>query len=1688
MRLPLDTRAQIHWQRFHNRDASNQDAPAAGAGSTPEPLVDAMAAARLALMELSTTLASDAQSAHESAPSSLAAGLAQNVLWTAQDEERNTVPLEPSDAAVQRQTALWLFQVDYPSSSALNVDVAETQKALDAIRNQLAKAGMSCTSGSFTLADAYPRPNRTPLELLSDPSLLEPREVVRQPLRYLLRAFEDYFIRKWVWTREHDRRLADPTHSRKHTPPKSDSLPVPAAEAKTSRPTSPQRMEVDDEEEGALEGAAADGVGPIQSGGRASAKGSQSTPQGLRCSRRSIARFGRGVVVQDPTQTQTSLLQLGKHTRPLHLGLRCFTNDAGDVFLWTFARHLGLAYCLLGLKDTEAGTSIMLGPMGAMARFKSRQELVSDSTIAPSAQQSSIQSAREKVLHLLHLNGVATDALQDEWILCTGVDGRDMLWPAQLCYAVQQSGDSSGTTYPNAVTFTPLEAVSESALSLVREGVGLKSMIAESDINSTESDKEETEDEEEEEEEEEEVEGTYAKNKLPDSTSRQREPSLSAHSNPREEDMSGDRNGRQVSPGSNFADKPVQVNVHHASTDDRRASLADSDTKMSSTAAPLRRSSGEDDLDLWGSFGFGDQAEIGGDHPDRNREGADDTGGFGLVTEDDFAFFDDGDDFVASYNISNELGEAQAQAQTDMAGHAKDGPRALSPQDAQHATKMRLETQQFHDDNGSASAMHGTDTTSGAPSTIDPPSLPGFTPGSLSTSSPTVGGLSNKTPRTPYSPNQDLGDMHLSIEGERDHDVYRLPYGHPSGPHEGEQTEVPDIMNAETHALLKGRDSFPSQQAPQQNSWMQRHRRNIQSKYEEGKFALPLLPHGIKHEDGHAKDESHLTAEQHSGNHNDKNSVRNRLHQRTAFPRGTHTHMQESGRASVATLQKTPLDMLQGGDENSEKTENGSPSDWSSAEEDESDDDESMISTEDESAQNERTKSFLDLFDAAARCVQSWVPVLSAQNVSPRGQGLPRSASCNAELRLSDEQIEGILTQMTDNLHLRKQAERLQIPSSHLETLSAKDTQHLFVPFAGYDWTQLEVGAFVGATEQHKPLRGGLYTPEPPSVIVGCQDSVVSMTPTCLPFWDKIRLQAISGPKNIVAYGLHTGELKSYSHAAYWRWFAMLAQTFTSSAFGSHTLAADGLLSLGGSRNRSIAHLLDILAENDEQWSDTLASLLSRFQKEVHAHRHVVLYAIGFEKDAVPRRMWALSKLEDDLRKLAAQQHGAMPQLINVRYVSHDALCASQTVSGDPTCSLMSFAASLYDSLPTAVLPSFNSEDHLPTYDISPVSVRTPCFTVCPSDSRTRGSIPGRFGLDWKAESHNPLERGAFLHVGYRLAKSPGDITMIAVTDERGQEYTATGWRRASDASMEQDIQRLWNRVVEQTQRTRVLWRVVICKDRPMASNEVSAWSHVLRTGDKSTGLGAASALDVTLICIDRNMPITMTLPSDAVAHEAVVASGLSPMPARPGGTATGGTGPTYPAPEKTNEPVYIDPSRTHYAVLPATRVVMPLSLEEGSDTLTPLRSVVLLTIPQLWVGSAPSRPERLDGLRDAEFDPATSCLAGTTTASHPLWIHVLQLYSASSNSEDSTSTDSALPGPAQAHHAHAHAAGSAGGRGDATWLDARLDGILHSFQALELIARERALLRQDMCRHLPWHLAILAFFETCTVPLLAKG
>lgn len=936
----------------------------------------------------------------------------------------------------------------------------------------------------------------------------------------------------------------------------------------------------------------------------------------------------------------------------------------------------------------------------------------------------------------------------------------------------------------------------------------------------------------------------------------------------------------------------TQVDAHMSqaktSDDTQPRSLAEFATSKKMENSPA---DSNQDEDLFGSEPGDDDEEkkvaltTGDGHPNSRRPSKNelDEGMYGVVTEDDFAFFDDEEEEEAANGSMQSVDTERTPAAPDVT----DDKNQPSPTSKGVTVDERDGAEVKTVLSDPMSEVHH-DTVNTAPST-DPSTFPSFTPGSLTESSPTTAGPMDRTPRTPTSPCYDASML-----------MQRVPHGTFEHGQDGWTTGQAEYANnqgqedlvedADTTARLKnGFARLPAQQAHHHEHFPQHKARRLGDKYNSGRFAIPLsLASGI------------------AG---------------SGLKRTKGAHAQTDGSrpqvitADVKVSSLLPVQKLKAesrGDE--EMSESGTlASTASNYSEDEAGDDDSVTTSDSEALDDEMqvqggeqrldmyrnstefAKSHFHslpsaqwLFSRKATDMTPWWDRASRQDIS---RGPPRSL-----IKSPNKWIEWLLAspctlKKITSLDSRDNPLKASLSPSDCNTvlLCLRDEQDNSFSDTDVDILQ------------------------DPDVLVGCQGSLVRMAPTALRFWSKLGLSAAAGSRQVAAMFLHSPCGNANRLAEAYGWLTNVKQTFARLGFGLHELAADGILeigeTLGGDITDAVAHIYDA----PQRREDTLRSLASRCRGFLGPDHHVVIYAVG-ELSGSLSDCHQLFTLQQDLQELCREWVGPWSQNIQVRPLTWDAIITRSRDFG--LQSISSHALMLYNSLKVVVNPRITQA---PRFAPGPHStVRwLPSFTVAAGCDRSRSQEAIHFAMPTDFQQRTPpravFSDPTYLHVAYDFLFDGGEKTVcVSAMDETGQhshiDIGATGLElKAALRWAFQSVLRAFAHICVNP------WRMAICRLDAMDLDEMQAWASLAA---ENVFLDAP-CFEVSILCFDNRT-------SFLVGHRE------GPPPDLGGWDA-----------------VLVDSARASLALFLPSRVTVPLPRHSETTPLVALETSITVTFPR---------------------------------------------------------------------------------------------------------------------------------------------
>jgi hypothetical protein len=1463
-RLPISNESTLNWQRYD-------------CGTSVEKSKETQAAYE-ALLQLSLA---ECRAFNRGASSSTQSSLPllQSTLWAVErDSPSSTENLHPASPI----TSIWLFnlqtgdKVAESSSAASSEERREAASCKDKVDYRLSFFKARREQGCCRLQDFY-----TPLSTASfeDITSLQPSSNNARLLSQFLKALSEHFLARWVWSssQHQNSELQDV-----QTGPQGKT-PASIASRSQAKAQDKEEGEKDDEEEGA--------IGDITAGELSQQESKiQYWPKSHRHNSRKAIRFGDGIVLQ-PLPRSYTLFDRSRHEdrQAVQFTLRSFVDEQGHIYLETRTiRSSGMQY----VEDIDiSNRKALLGPSGMQALLVERFKDLSWSGRGEDREsEKQALECKRTLLSMLQLRGIDSEELDDDWIVCETQQTGRFLWPTKLCFALPPHQDIDKKTADQQslpIFVKPLVDLAERAKGLLRESTGVRNVVGNADAMMLDV------------EEQPDVAGKEDDDDGTDGYDEDQED---------EEEENNEKKGPEINAQVGTTGKPA---LKEEVGEDRSATTL----PVAQNKVPTEV---DEETDLWGTFGFGLQDSTGKDL-DRRQSGAGlDESGFGLITEDDFDFFDEAANGMGAFDdMDVDVGQ---QGISESRGDA---------------TYRSLDT-----DNGSEMAMTNS-------TFLDPPSLPGFTPGSLSGTSENdarvLGGLNAKTPRTPFSPSQDMVDAHVSIEGEDD-SIYHDPRRFHSNDQDGQFNQMHGALMEPRHQDKTDSNIEESQ------TWSPQNREHLMSKYEQGKFALPRAPTRKR---GDAEEGSE------AGSRSEKDiHPRNRLRHRIQSARHS-----SHGRPTLSRKSKAGHHLLRHEDDMSdlEATVDGTISDRSSLIDEDSDDDMTSASGDTSEEEGLGLKERLSLLQSSIEAVE----IFSLTSVQPES---------NADVGevveidpIKDAKIAKSVKRIAHNPRVRSCVCPVQADKD--ETIVRSLAKELFspLPHAAEENTLAVLLSSRYNTRSRAPHKTSFRLLEAPKIMVGCQGAIASMEPTALSLWEKLGLSAVSGPKDVAALALHCGCLPTSWQKDLLEWMGSLRDTFRRSGFGQITLADDTLLALGDSHDTSISQLLVQTLKDAEQWTDTLDSLLSRMYSHLCKGQFVVIYAVGVQVQ--PHCIWILNKLEADLREVASQRWGTAPNLITIRGIEWKTMATSmRAVTG--RSSNFQLALSLYDSLDVPIQPYFNHKDHLPVIRSESIGIVHPSFTLSPVNHQARNQT--RFQLQWKSEPFNLADAGLLLHVAYHIGSRPGEPTFMSIMDEKAQGYYVDGWQRTGEIKAE--LERIWKETQAYAAQARIIWRIVICKRGQMKMDEVKMWSSLLK--DRSESL---RAVDITLTCLDMLTPLSLILPRQGRSES--VDQSSSAVQKRPAAKEID---------EKTSH--YINARQVDYAIYPPFRIALCQSRSE--ECILPLQSSATISFSDRYNGCVAASTDEDDKI-------------WSHSAPRHFWLHLLQVYKAPySNYQDTLSLD----------------------------------------------------------------------------------
>ncbi|KAK0546176.1 hypothetical protein OC846_005377 [Tilletia horrida] len=838
----------------------------------------------------------------------------------------------------------------------------------------------------------------------------------------------------------------------------------------------------------------------------------------------------------------------------------------------------------------------------------------------------------------------------------------------------------------------------------------------------------------------------------------------------------------------------------------------------------------------------------------------------------------------------------------------------------------------------------------------DHPSMPGFTPSSLTADSSPAFGLngqnSGKTPRTPFSPTGDVVDQTVSIHPgsgflsiKQQQQLSDLHAGQPSA----------QYSDLQRHSQLDGSE-FAARDLLSYLKSGDRHEKpdpkQMQDKYESGKFAIqeitlpspaPAPKAILPVADVEAK---HVVAAPRTPTTQRSRFITRRGLSKTLLQL-TPTKRDTFAKGSVWTKSgqigtRGPLlariqDLNRGTDEGSESGTmdlmSDSDSDSVSSKDSQLDDPDTISRTRAQMRINHLLLKAEELMEASAFQMFGGRQIAEEAEYSVEDGKVGASGSSRKSTAEEDSENQEIwrrtvLESLVLNAPLRAQAlaqqcDSLTLPvvpwhesAALLERLAAAlvgsstDLSALLLmglisppPFSFRpEPTILDLtNAFGSSGSLPADSEGGVDALEPPYIMTGCQGYVTRIAPSALRFWDKLGLSAVGGPKHVAPFVLQL-DVSDHLNSSAVKWLERIDSLFKTYGLGSHTPNHHSILRLSDGTAIEIAEVLGVMAMDtaqQERWEETMVSIFDTLKAHASESSHLVVYVVG--DPAWPMRWQGLARMREDLEGICRQRLGSQGWHLHVRGVPQMLIfeggAAPLGAGGRNSFDLRRFAFSVYDSLQRAVArTTAQAKPTLARASSSAWNPSGPELELVQYHAFTLAPLYQRhmleISLEWPLTSRDVVDRGLLLHVGYELRAARG-LVVLSMMDQRGQASLLDAWK-AKD-SLTEDLLLIWLKAVQFARRASVAWRYVICKSTPMNLEEVLAWSALDRLGV----LRGPGIIDVTLACVDTDTPLNVLPTQDA-----------------PSGYATGGA----PLPGS----ILFDSSNFSYALYPSYRLTLP--------------------------------------------------------------------------------------------------------------------------------------------------------------------
>ncbi|EFR04962.1 hypothetical protein MGYG_07965 [Nannizzia gypsea CBS 118893] len=395
----------------------------------------------------------------------------------------------------------------------------------------------------------------------------------------------------------------------------------------------------------------------------------------------------------------------------------------------------------------------------------------------------------------------------------------------------------------------------------------------------------------------------------------------------------------------------------------------------------------------------------------------------------------------------------------------------------------------------------------------------------------------------------------------------------------------------------------------------------------------------------------------------------------------------------------------------------------------------------------------------------------------------------------------------------------------------------------------------IGPSQQMKDATGGgIINLKPPHMHIRRGNCSLEVLPTAISFWETFGLEPLKGKKDIISYCLHPVSMQESASA----FLDRLGLTYLGANLGTFSRpgSAKGLVpwSLGQDKldytsiMRKLQHICESLV-------GTAMSNLSMNNKTAVVYI-VNPFKIGAAMvDICAAFLRLFHKYVEEADKRAVRR---LNELV-LQIIPSDFIAGDDSLVIPTQNEYLRLALEVYSRCP-------------PQQPISDMFGAAPAFSLAPS-------VPKMIPFRLTAEEGSPMDAGKACHVAYSVSQDQRWVT-AAWCDNLGLRQLTLSYSLRQDVShtcrpLSEVREDIWQVTVDMTGMSCCRWRVVIAKDEPMDTEEITAWTNLAARHNQHH----PSQVDLALLTVNIEPNLRMKLPPPPPQLNALYQSGNASTP-----------------------------------------------------------------------------------------------------------------------------------------------------------------------------------------------------------------